>query len=61
MRPIQNDFNVIDDRDRARMLGDLAYAPAAQSAPRTTRSIWRSVRDQMHGNEHANRAYMRQI
>ena len=61
MRPIHSDFSPIVDRDHARMLGDLAYAPAAQSSPRTTRSIWRSVREQLHGQEHANRAYMRQI
>ncbi|MBO1768064.1 MULTISPECIES: hypothetical protein [Allobranchiibius] len=61
MRPIYNDFNPIDDRDHARMLGDLAYATTEETAPRTTRSIWRSVREQLHGNGHANRAYMRQI
>ncbi|MBO1754961.1 hypothetical protein [Allobranchiibius sp. CTAmp26] len=61
MRPIHSDFSPIEDRDHARMLGDLAYATAPQSAPRSTRSIWRSVREQLHGNEHATRAFMRQI
>ena len=61
MRPIHNDFSPIEDRDHARMLGDLAYATAPQSTQRSSRSVWRSVREQLHGTEHATRTIMRQI